>query len=98
MSYAVPIMIEEEGKIEGLNLEDHTFLTPFFQFDLCSSLAVMRSSLYWVQQRIPVSKETTFSLVTNISCRRQETPLVILGDLLGCLSYQYQAGSKLTGG
>ena len=46
------IVIEEEGKIEGLNLEDHTFLAPFFQFDLCSSLAIMRSSLHWVGVRL----------------------------------------------
>jgi hypothetical protein len=40
MASAVQIMIEEEGKIEGLYLEDHTFLA--FQFDLCSSSALMR--------------------------------------------------------
>jgi hypothetical protein len=36
MASAVQIVIEEEGKIEGLYLEDHTFLAPFFllQFGL----------------------------------------------------------------
>jgi hypothetical protein len=42
MASAVQIVIEEEVKIEGLYLEDHTFLAPFFQFDLCSRLALMR--------------------------------------------------------
>jgi hypothetical protein len=51
MASAVQIVIEEEGKIEGLNLEDHTVLAPFFQFDLCSSLAVIRLSLHWVGVR-----------------------------------------------
>jgi hypothetical protein len=51
MASAVQIVIEEEGKIEGLYLEDHTFLAPFFQFDSCSSLVVMCSSLHWVGVR-----------------------------------------------
>jgi hypothetical protein len=51
MASAVQIVIEEEGKIEGLYLEDHTFLAPFFQFNSCSSLAVMRSSLHRVGVR-----------------------------------------------
>ncbi len=43
MASAVQIVIEEEeGKIEGLSLEDHTFLAPFFQCDSCSSSALMR--------------------------------------------------------
>jgi hypothetical protein len=42
MASAIQIVIEEEGKIEGLYLEDHTFLALFFQFDSCSSLALMR--------------------------------------------------------
>jgi hypothetical protein len=37
----IQIVIEEEGKIEGLYLEDHTFLAPFFQSDLFSSLPLM---------------------------------------------------------
>jgi hypothetical protein len=41
MASAVQIVIEEEGKMEGLYLEDHTFLAPFFQLNLCSSLALM---------------------------------------------------------
>jgi hypothetical protein len=41
MASAVQIVIEEEEKIEGLYLEDHTFFAPFFQSDLCSSLALM---------------------------------------------------------
>jgi hypothetical protein len=51
MASAVQIVIEEEGKIEGLYLKDHTLLAPFFQFDSCSSSAVMRLSLYWVGVR-----------------------------------------------
>jgi hypothetical protein len=42
MVSAVQIVIEEEGKIEGLYLEDHAFLAPFFQFNSCSSVALMR--------------------------------------------------------
>jgi hypothetical protein len=42
MASAIQIVIEEEGKMEGLYLEDHTLLAPFFQSDLCSSLALMR--------------------------------------------------------
>jgi hypothetical protein len=42
MASAVQIVIEEEGNIEGLYLEDHTFLAPFFQLNFCSGLALMR--------------------------------------------------------